>query len=75
MKRISRFMESSSRPIGALLLVACMVLFVFVPIANAADTDGDGFEDHTDDCPVAEGNCTVDRSGCPDRDGDGTRQK
>ena len=39
--------------------------------AIAADTDGDGVEDHLDDCPLASGSSTVDRDGCPDRDGDG----
>ena len=44
-------------------------------VTFAADTDGDGVEDHLDDCPVAEGNSTVDRVGCPDKDGDGTSDK
>ncbi|MED5486237.1 MAG: DUF5711 family protein, partial [Candidatus Thermoplasmatota archaeon] len=38
----------------------------------AADTEGDGADDTVDDCPVAAGNSTLDRTGCPDRDGDGT---
>ena len=53
-----------------------VLLFLFTPFsilgASAADTDGDGVEDHLDDCPLASGNSTVDRDGCPDRDGDGT---
>ena len=58
-----------------------IVLFILVsaPMLSittlAADTDGDGVEDHLDDCPVAEGNSTVDRAGCPDKDGDGTSDK
>ena len=46
-----------------------------MPLASAVDTDGDGVEDHNDDCPVAVGNSTIDRTGCPDRDGDGTSDK
>jgi len=49
-----------------------MVLVVFLPFASAVDTDGDGHEDHNDDCPLAAGNSSVDRTGCPDADGDGT---
>lgn len=48
---------------------------VLAPLALAADTDGDGVDDSLDDCPVAEGNSTVDRTGCPDKDGDGTSDK
>ena len=51
-------------------------MFLFTPFTvlgvSAADTDGDGVEDHLDDCPLSPGNSTVDRDGCPDRDGDGT---
>ncbi|HII11117.1 MAG TPA: hypothetical protein HA356_03480, partial [Candidatus Poseidoniaceae archaeon] len=43
-----------------------------VPIAMGADSDGDGVEDSVDDCPWAAGTSSVDRDGCPDRDGDGT---
>jgi len=35
------------------------------------DGDGDGVIDPEDDCPVTWGNSTIDRTGCPDRDGDG----
>ena len=63
----------SARPLFRVPVVALvMVLVVFIPLASAVDTDGDGVEDHNDDCPVAEGNSTIDRTGCPDRDGDGT---
>ncbi len=41
-------------------------------MALAADSDGDGVQDSSDDCPWAAGNSTVDKDGCPDRDGDGT---
>ncbi|MEC8589202.1 MAG: hypothetical protein VXY35_03515, partial [Candidatus Thermoplasmatota archaeon] len=40
--------------------------------AHAADSDGDGVDNSLDDCPYASGTSTVDRDGCPDRDGDGT---
>ena len=39
---------------------------------QAADSDGDGVQDSADDCPWAAGTSTVDKTGCPDRDGDGT---
>jgi WD40 repeat protein len=56
------------------LLLGVLMLTSTVVLGNAAafDTDGDGVQDPQDDCPVAAGNSTVDRTGCPDRDGDGT---
>ena len=48
---------------------------VLAPLASAADSDGDGFDNTVDDCPVAAGNSTVDRDGCPDKDGDGTSDR
>ena len=45
---------------------------VLAPLASAADSDGDGFENSVDDCPWAAGLSNIDRDGCPDRDGDGT---
>jgi WD40 repeat protein len=56
----------------AIMISLTMILVLFSPMATAFDTDGDGVDDSTDDCPVAYGNSTVDRDGCPDRDGDGT---
>ena len=57
----------------AVLLALLMVTSLWVlPSVTAADLDGDGTDDHLDDCPIAWGNSTVDRTGCPDRDGDGT---
>ena len=44
----------------------------WVTLASGADIDGDGVDDSVDDCIYAAGNSTVDRTGCPDRDGDGT---
>ncbi len=55
----------------SLFLTALMVGMLALPIASAADIDGDGVEDSSDDCPYAPGNSTTDRTGCPDRDGDG----
>jgi WD40 repeat protein len=52
-----------------------MVVSVLLPLSTAYDTDGDGVDDSVDDCPLAFGNSTVDRDGCPDRDGDGTSDK
>ncbi|MDP6235077.1 MAG: hypothetical protein QF364_04485, partial [Candidatus Poseidoniaceae archaeon] len=48
-----------------------MLFMVLAPLANAADSDGDGIEDSADDCRWAAGTSTVDRDGCPDSDGDG----
>ncbi|MAR47336.1 MAG: hypothetical protein CMA41_06000 [Euryarchaeota archaeon] len=57
----------------SLLLTSLMVSAILVPLnAYAADSDGDGIEDSLDDCPWASGDSTLDRDGCPDRDGDGT---
>ena len=57
---------------GALLLVFLFLVSVTSLAAQAADSDGDGVQDSADDCPWAAGDSTVDRDGCPDRDGDGT---
>ena len=54
----------------SMFLTALMVGMLALPIASAADIDGDGVDDSSDDCPYAPGNST-DRTGCPDRDGDG----
>jgi len=56
----------------AIVFSLLMVIMAFAPLTSALDTDGDGVDDSTDDCPLAWGNSTVDRDGCPDRDGDGT---
>ena len=42
-------------------------------IANKYDNDddGDSISDDSDVCPIEWGNATVDRRGCPDKDGDG----
>ena len=56
----------------SLFLTALMVGMLALPMASAADSDGDGVEDSSDDCPYSAGDSSVDRSGCPDRDGDGT---
>ena len=55
-----------------ILLVSILFLSCFLVTANANDSDGDGILDISDDCPYSNGNSTVDRDGCPDRDGDGT---
>ncbi|MGB2236707.1 MAG: WD40 repeat domain-containing protein, partial [Candidatus Poseidoniaceae archaeon] len=53
-------------------MAALMVGMLALPMASAADSDGDGIDDSSDDCPYSYGDSSVDRSGCPDRDGDGT---
>ena len=62
-----------SSPNRALLLAGLMLASTTLAMTvSAYDTDGDGVQDPQDDCPIAEGNSTLDRVGCPDRDGDGT---
>ncbi len=56
----------------SLFMAALMVGMLVLPMASAADSDGDGIDDSSDDCPYSYGDSSVDRSGCPDRDGDGT---
>ena len=65
--------ERSRRKPLSILLILLMIGIVLAPLsAHAADADGDGVDDSVDDCPYASGTSTVDRDGCPDRDGDGT---
>ena len=56
----------------SVFLCLLFVASLFLPLAFAADSDGDGVQDSSDDCPWAAGTSTVDKAGCPDRDGDGT---
>ncbi|MBL6893272.1 MAG: hypothetical protein ISR20_06795, partial [Candidatus Poseidonia sp.] len=56
----------------ATLLAFLFLVSLLSLAAQAADSDGDGVQDGSDDCPWAAGNSTVDKNGCPDRDGDGT---
>lgn len=62
----------SHRKHGAVLLVFLFLVSVTSLATQAADSDGDGVQDSADDCPWAAGTSTVDKDGCPDRDGDGT---
>ena len=55
-----------------ILLVSILFLSCFLVTVTANDSDGDGFLDINDDCPYSNGNSTIDRDGCPDRDEDGT---
>ena len=57
---------------GAVGLSFLFLISVMSLAAHAADSDGDGVQDSADDCPWAAGTSTVDKDGCPDRDGDGT---
>ena len=62
----------SHRKHGAVLMVFLFLAAVTRLAVQAADSDGDGVQDSADDCPWAAGTSTVDKTGCPDRDGDGT---
>ncbi|MEC7089532.1 MAG: hypothetical protein VXW82_03525, partial [Candidatus Thermoplasmatota archaeon] len=62
----------SHRKHGAVLMVFLFLASVTSLAVQAADSDGDGVQDSADDCPWAAGTSTVDKTGCPDRDGDGT---
>lgn len=59
----------ASRHIGLGLFVTAL-LFATIGV-QAADFDNDGVDDTVDDCIRSPGNSTIDRQGCPDRDGDG----
>ena len=48
-------------------LAALMLGMLALPMASAADSDGDGVDDSVDDCPFAAGATSTDRNGCPDR--------
>lgn len=61
---------SSSKKISILLMLT-MVSMLFLPFVTAFDTDMDGTDDTVDDCIRASGTSSIDRTGCPDRDGDG----
>ena len=64
--------KTMSRRLNGILLIFLMSAMALSPLAMGADSDGDGVEDSVDDCRFAAGTSTVDRDGCPDRDGDGT---
>ena len=54
------------------LLVLSILVLAAMPITVSADSDGDGISDAADDCVWSSGTSTVDKTGCPDFDGDGT---
>ena len=56
----------------AMFLTILMFFMTLAPLAAGADYDGDGFDDSVDDCRWAYGTSSIDKDGCPDRDGDGT---
>ena len=64
--------KAMSRRLNGILLIFLMSAMALSPLAMGADSDGDGVDDSVDDCRFAAGTSTVDRDGCPDRDGDGT---
>jgi len=64
--------DKSIRKSLSALLILLMLGVVLTPLsASAADSDGDTVDDSLDDCPHAAGTSTIDKTGCPDRDGDG----
>ena len=64
-------MHQRSRTSFLLFALMLSSLLAWSPTVHAADGDGDGFDDDVDDCPFAVGSSTLDRTGCPDADGDG----
>ncbi|MFL2962299.1 MAG: hypothetical protein ACJZ2K_04895 [Candidatus Poseidoniaceae archaeon] len=65
----------ASCTVRAIVLSFLMFSMVGLGLVSGADTDNDGVDDSIDDCPIAAGNSTSDRNGCPDRDGDGISDK
>lgn len=65
-------MENTTAKLRAILLAFFFTIVAFSSFVSATDSDGDGLDDVNDDCPFAAGTSTIDRQGCPDRDGDGT---
>ncbi|MEC7229120.1 MAG: hypothetical protein VXV95_03620, partial [Candidatus Thermoplasmatota archaeon] len=55
----------------ATMTIALVVLSI-TPLTVSADSDGDGISDASDDCIWSSGTSTIDRTGCPDYDNDGT---
>ena len=64
--------DTSHKKKRALFLTLFFVMSLFAPIAFAADSDGDGYDNTADDCPFSYGTSSTDRDGCPDYDGDGS---
>lgn len=62
----------ASSTLRAIVLSILMFSMLGLGLVSGADSDNDGVDDSIDDCPYAPGNSTVDKDGCPDRDGDGT---
>ena len=60
-------MESRRR----VVLITTLFLLAALPLTVSADSDNDGISDATDDCIWAAGTSSTDKTGCPDRDGDG----
>ena len=56
---------------SSIFIAGLFFLMAALPLVSA-DSDGDGIADSADDCQWSYGMSTVDRSGCPDRDNDGT---
>ncbi|MBT3657233.1 MAG: hypothetical protein HN544_03420, partial [Euryarchaeota archaeon] len=59
----------ASHTVRAIVLSFLMFSMLGLGLVSGADSDNDGVDDSIDDCPYAPGNSTVDKDGCPDRDG------
>ena len=53
------------------LIIFFLLFSCYSTSVLANDSDSDGILDIDDDCPYSEGESTIDRLGCPDRDNDG----
>ena len=57
-------MDMSRKTLALFIVFVFLGSIVSLSAVSAADKDGDGVEDSSDNCPFAAGSSTVDRDGC-----------